>query len=64
MTAGPVPASHLSDDRGPPFSTSGESQADFLVFVDQGVIVERGVPRELLANPAQERTRAFLSKVI
>jgi polar amino acid transport system ATP-binding protein len=38
--------------------------ADSLVFMDQGVIVERGVPREVLANPAHERTRAFLSKVI
>jgi len=38
--------------------------ADSLVFMDQGVIVERGVPREVFANPAQERTRAFLSKVL
>jgi len=37
---------------------------DVLAFVDQGVIVERGVPAEVLANPSSERTRAFLSKVL
>ena len=38
--------------------------ADSLVFMDQGVIVERGVPREVIASPQHERTRAFLSKVL
>jgi polar amino acid transport system ATP-binding protein len=38
--------------------------ADSLVFMDQGVIVERGMPREVIANPQHERTRAFLSKVL
>ena len=38
--------------------------ADSLVFMDNGVIVERGVPREVIANPQHERTRAFLSKVL
>jgi polar amino acid transport system ATP-binding protein len=38
--------------------------ADSLVFMDGGVVVERGVPREVLAKPAHERTRAFLSKVL
>jgi len=37
---------------------------DTLVFMDGGVIVESGKPREVLANPQQERTRAFLSKVL
>lgn len=37
---------------------------DILVFMDGGVIVESGTPREVLANPRQERTRAFLSKVL
>jgi len=37
---------------------------DTLVFMDGGVIVEAGKPREVLANPQQERTRAFLSKVL
>jgi polar amino acid transport system ATP-binding protein len=37
---------------------------DMLVFIDGGVIVESGDPREVLANPKHERTRAFLSKVL
>jgi polar amino acid transport system ATP-binding protein len=37
---------------------------DTLVFMDGGVIVEAGKPREVLVNPQQERTRAFLSKVL
>ena len=37
---------------------------DKLVFMDDGVVVEAGRPREVLANPAHERTRAFLSKVL
>ncbi|MDQ6710851.1 MAG: amino acid ABC transporter ATP-binding protein [Candidatus Dormibacteraeota bacterium] len=37
---------------------------DSLVFMDGGVIVEAGTPRDVLANPQQERTRAFLSKVL
>jgi polar amino acid transport system ATP-binding protein len=38
--------------------------ANQLVFMDGGVIVESGNPRELLANPKHERTQAFLSKVL
>jgi len=38
--------------------------ADSLVFMDGGVVVESGKPREVLANPQHERTRAFLSKVL
>ncbi len=38
--------------------------ADSLAFMDNGVIVERGVPREVIADPQHERTRAFLSKVL
>jgi polar amino acid transport system ATP-binding protein len=37
---------------------------DSLVFMDGGVVVETGAPREVLANPRHERTRAFLSKVL
>ena len=37
---------------------------DKLVFMDGGVIVEEGVPREVLGNPQNERTQAFLSKVL
>jgi polar amino acid transport system ATP-binding protein len=38
--------------------------ANKLVFMDGGVVVESGPPRELLANPQHERTKAFLSKVL
>lgn len=38
--------------------------ADQLVFMDGGVIVESGPPRELLAHPQHDRTKAFLSKVM
>ncbi|MEU7145592.1 amino acid ABC transporter ATP-binding protein [Nocardia sp. NPDC046473] len=38
--------------------------ADKLVFMDGGVIVEAGAPRELLANPKHERTQAFLSRLL
>jgi len=37
---------------------------DWLVFMDQGLFVEEGRPRELLAAPAQGRTKEFLSKVL
>jgi polar amino acid transport system ATP-binding protein len=37
---------------------------DSLVFMDGGVIVESGKPKEVLANPQQERTRVFLAKVL
>ena len=38
--------------------------ADTAVFMDGGVTVESGPPRELLERPQHERTRAFLSKVL
>jgi polar amino acid transport system ATP-binding protein len=37
---------------------------DSLIFMDGGVVVEQGPPREVIANPQQERTKAFLSKVL
>ncbi|KQV07389.1 amino acid ABC transporter ATP-binding protein [Leifsonia sp. Root112D2] len=38
--------------------------ADSLVFMDGGVVVESGDPREVLGNPQHQRTKAFLSKVL
>ncbi|MBP2452534.1 polar amino acid transport system ATP-binding protein [Mycolicibacterium lutetiense] len=38
--------------------------ADKLVFMDGGVIVESGPPREVMANPKHARTKEFLSKVM
>ena len=37
---------------------------DQVVFMDQGVVVESGPPPMSLASPQQERTQAFLSKVL
>jgi polar amino acid transport system ATP-binding protein len=37
---------------------------DTLAFMDDGVVVERGRPRDVLSNPQEERTRAFLAKVL
>jgi polar amino acid transport system ATP-binding protein len=37
---------------------------DELVFMDDGVVVEAGHPREVIGNPQHERTQAFLSKVL
>ncbi|NUS02559.1 MAG: amino acid ABC transporter ATP-binding protein, partial [Nonomuraea sp.] len=37
---------------------------DHLVFIDDGVIVEEGPPREVLSAPKHERTRAFLGQVL
>ncbi|MEV7777293.1 amino acid ABC transporter ATP-binding protein [Kitasatospora sp. NPDC088351] len=37
---------------------------DALVFMDGGVVVESGTPRDVLTDPQHERTRAFLSKVL
>jgi polar amino acid transport system ATP-binding protein len=38
--------------------------ADTVVFMDAGAVVESGSPAEVFANPRDERTRAFLSKVL
>jgi len=38
--------------------------ADSLIFMDEGVVVETGQPREMLASPKNERTRSFLAKVL
>ena len=38
--------------------------ANQLVFMDEGIIMESGNPREMLANPQHDRTKAFLSKVL
>ncbi|MFJ3439069.1 amino acid ABC transporter ATP-binding protein [Streptomyces cyaneofuscatus] len=37
---------------------------DTAVFMDDGVVVEAGDPRQVLVDPERERTRAFLSKVL
>jgi polar amino acid transport system ATP-binding protein len=37
---------------------------DSVVFMDAGVAVERGAPKDILTNPQHERTKAFLSRVL
>ena len=37
---------------------------DRLLFVDDGRIIESGVPRDVFEHPQEERTRSFLSKVL
>jgi polar amino acid transport system ATP-binding protein len=35
-----------------------------LIFMDDGLIVEQGLPRQVLSDPQQPRTQLFLSKVL
>ena len=35
-----------------------------IIFMDEGRIVEEGGPAEFFANPKEERTRTFLSKIL
>jgi cystine transport system ATP-binding protein len=37
--------------------------ADEVIFMDQGVIMERGTPDQIFSNPQQERTRQFLNMI-
>lgn len=38
--------------------------ADKVVFMDGGVIVEEGLPADVLGNPQHERTQEFLARVL
>lgn len=38
--------------------------ADEVLFFDEGVIVERGAPSEILRQPKKERTRRFLDRLL
>lgn len=38
--------------------------ADRVVFIDKGQIVESGTPAQVLDNPQEARTKAFLNKVL
>lgn len=35
-----------------------------VIFMDDGLIVEEGQPRELFANPQMDRTKNFLAKIL
>ena len=41
-----------------------ESVADQVLFLDGGVIVERGTPGQVIGNPREERTQGFLRRVL
>jgi polar amino acid transport system ATP-binding protein len=38
--------------------------ADKVVFIDKGQLVESGTPKQVLDNPQEARTKAFLNKVL
>jgi len=38
--------------------------ADHVIFIDQGLILEEGPPKDMLINPKNERTRQFLKRVL
>lgn len=38
--------------------------ASRVIFMDEGCIIEESTPEEMFTNPKQERTRAFLSRII
>lgn len=38
--------------------------ADRVIFMDGGIIVEEGSPEQIFESPQEERTKAFLSKVL
>ena len=35
-----------------------------VLFIDQGIVMEKGTPAEVFGNPQNERTKNFLSKVL
>jgi L-cystine transport system ATP-binding protein len=37
--------------------------AHHVIFIDDGVILEEGSPRDIFSSPVQERTRQFISRV-
>ena len=39
------------------------SISDRVIFMDGGIIVEEGSPKEVIDNPKNERTKAFLKKM-
>jgi len=38
--------------------------ADQMIFMDEGMIVEKAVTKEFFANPKSERTKLFLSQIL
>jgi general L-amino acid transport system ATP-binding protein len=38
--------------------------ADHMIFMDEGMIVEKAVTKEFFSNPKSERTKLFLSQIL
>ena len=38
--------------------------SDRVIFIDEGVIMEEGNPKEFFSNPTNERLKRFLKKVL
>jgi ABC-type glutathione transport system ATPase component len=38
--------------------------ADRVIFMDEGVIVEQGVPAQVIGSPQHARTRTFLQRIL
>jgi cystine transport system ATP-binding protein len=41
-----------------------EHVADQVLFLDEGVVVERGPSSQVIADPQEERTRQFLKRIL
>lgn len=41
-----------------------KSVADRIIFMNEGVVLEDGTPEQVIDNPLNERTKAFLSKML
>ncbi|MCD1655533.1 amino acid ABC transporter ATP-binding protein [Treponema zuelzerae] len=41
-----------------------QNVANQVVFMDGGVVVERGSPRDIFGNPKEERTKQFLRRIV
>ena len=37
--------------------------SDYVLFMDDGLIVEQGTPEDVIDNPKNERTKAFLARM-
>ena len=38
--------------------------ADQMIFMDEGMIVEKAITKDFFANPKSERTKLFLSQIL
>jgi len=38
--------------------------ADWIIYMDEGLIVEEGTPEEIFSHPKMERTKSFLGQIL